>query len=405
MPYPFSGQLNQNEIFSALYNMIISIQTEAGNIKGTYGSLADLARVDGGMYGDTKIYIDTDVLETHPWGNDAEAGNLLNIDRPTDPSTQYIVVNVFRQVRLTIDNYLSKRAFYQEGQFAQFNAVLLGWLYDTKKVYDSRTYNSFIGCAKSSQTKENIELDLATLVGSATGEEKNRLRGQYIAQEIANLLVDMRDTTRDFNEYGYMRSFDLSEIRVVWNAKYLNEITKLDLPTIFHKDGLVDKMSNDFLPKRYFGNPIVSGDTPDSNLFTVDTTNHKATTKASTTLRAAKEYNTDTDGGHLFPADLVPAGIEISLGTDNKFTDDINGCFYIEDENVICKVMTELPPFISGWSVGTKFVNPRSLTENNYLTYSYNTLEILRGKPFITITEKASSSNVVEKASLFSKRK
>jgi len=393
MPYPFIGQLNQNEIFSSLFNMIISIQTEAGNIKGTYGDLSNLAKVDGGLYGDTKIYLDTDVLETHPWGADNEAANLLSLDRPANPESQYIVMNVFRQVRVTIDDYLSKRAFYQEGQFAQFNAVLLAWLYETKRVYDSRTYNTFVGTTKSSNTKENLEIDLATLVGSATGEEKNRLRGQYIAEFIANLLVDLRDTTRDFNDYGFMRSFDLSEIRVIWNAKYLNEITKLDLPTIFHKDGLVDKMSNDFLPKRYFGTPIVSGDTPSSDLFTVDTTNHKATTKESTVLRAAKEYNTDTDGGHLFPADLVPAGIEIALGTDNKFTDAINGCFYVEDENVICKIVTELPPFMSAFTVGTKFVNPRSLTENNYLTYGHNTLEYLKGKPFITISEKSSSSN------------
>jgi len=406
MPYPFSGQLNQNEIFNALFNMIISIQTEAGNIKGTYGGLAELAKVDGGLYGDTKIYVDTDVLETHPWGNDAEARNLLELDRPANPSTQYIVLNVFRQIRCTIDNYLSKRAFFQEGQFAQFNAVLLGWLYDTKRVYDSRIYNTFIGNTKSTNTKENLELDLATLVGTATGEEKNRLRGQYIAEAIANLLVDMRDTTRDYNDYEYMRSFDLSEIRVIWNAKYLNEITKLDLPTIFHKDGLVDKISSDFLPKRYFGNPIVGGDTPSSDLFTVDTTNHTATVKSNNVLRAAREVNSDeeigTTTGHLFPADLIPTGLVIPLGTDNKFTDDVNGSMYIQDDSVICKIVTELPPFMSAFSVGTKFVNPRSLTENNYLTYGHNTLEYLKGKPFITIVEKASESN---SARLFAKKK
>jgi len=246
MPYPFIGQLNQNEIFSALYNMIISIQTEAGNFKGTYGGLSDLARVDGGLFGDTKIYLDTDVLETHPWGGDDEAGNLLSLDRPKNPESQYIVMNIFRQVRLTIDNYLSKRAFYQEGQFAQFNSVLLNWLYDTKRVYDSRVYNTFIGTTKSSNDKENQEIDLTTLVGAATGNEKNRLRGQYIAEFLANLLVDLRDTTRDYNDYGFLRSYDLSEIKVIWNAKYMNEITKLDLPTVFHKDGLVDKMSSDF---------------------------------------------------------------------------------------------------------------------------------------------------------------
>lgn len=47
----FTGQLNPNEIFGALYNMIISQQVFSDNIKGTYSELVDKARVDGTLYG------------------------------------------------------------------------------------------------------------------------------------------------------------------------------------------------------------------------------------------------------------------------------------------------------------------------------------------------------------------
>ena len=50
----FTGQLRSNEIFAALYNMIISQEVFADNIKGT--DLVDEARVDGGHYGDTKLF-------------------------------------------------------------------------------------------------------------------------------------------------------------------------------------------------------------------------------------------------------------------------------------------------------------------------------------------------------------
>lgn len=63
MAYP---TLNQNKIFAALYNQIISIDTFADNIKGTYSELVDKARVDGGLYGDTKVYLSTDVLKSAP---------------------------------------------------------------------------------------------------------------------------------------------------------------------------------------------------------------------------------------------------------------------------------------------------------------------------------------------------
>ena len=101
MAYP---TLNQNKIFAALYNQIISIDTFADNIKGTYSELVDKARVDGGLYGDTKVYLSTDVLKSAPWGNDAEATNLLALHRPPQPKTQTITLDQFRQICLTVDN-------------------------------------------------------------------------------------------------------------------------------------------------------------------------------------------------------------------------------------------------------------------------------------------------------------
>lgn len=57
----FSGQLHTNEIFSALYNMIISQQVFADNVADNY-TMVDKAKVDGGLYGDTKLFYATDAL-------------------------------------------------------------------------------------------------------------------------------------------------------------------------------------------------------------------------------------------------------------------------------------------------------------------------------------------------------
>ena len=43
----YNGQLKSNEIFSSIYNMIISQQVFADNIAGTKSELVDAARVDG----------------------------------------------------------------------------------------------------------------------------------------------------------------------------------------------------------------------------------------------------------------------------------------------------------------------------------------------------------------------
>lgn len=351
----FTGTLNSNEIYSAIYNMIISQQVFGDNIKGGVGGLVDEARVDGGLYGDTKLYYATDVLKSHAWGNDAEASNLLALDRPAAPSCQKIVLNKFRQIRLTLDNYLTKRAWADEGAFGQFNSVMMGWVRETKKVYDTTTYNAFIGTASSSTGGQAVSIDVTTAVGATTGEEANRLEAQAIAQGIAKLMRSMKDISRDFNDYGYLRSYSEDEIKIIWNGDFVDKITNLDLPTIFHKDGLLE--FKNVLPARYFG-----------------TVNSGTKQGDGTTVRSLIEQ--DISGHHYFAGDLIGSSDTAPAGTS-----------YTVDADVICKVVVKLPPYMSAFEVGTSFYNPRSLTENHYLTFGHNTLEYLKNYPMITVSK------------------
>ena len=158
----FTGQLRSNEIFSALYNMIISQEVFADNL-GEHQTLVDKARVDGGLYGDTKLYYSTDVLKSIPWGNDADSEDLLATNRPASPECQAIHLDIFRQISLTVDNYLSKRAWATEGAFTSFNSIMLGWMKETKRVYDGTLYNVFIGTTKAEVQDKQFQLTYQVL--------------------------------------------------------------------------------------------------------------------------------------------------------------------------------------------------------------------------------------------------
>lgn len=122
----FDGKLNANEIFGSLYNMIISQQVFADNIKGTYSGLVEKFKTDGTLYGDTKLFYSTDAIGTEDWLGDNEAQNLLKIHRPADPDVQEVTIDQFRMIPLTVDNYLSKRAYSTEGAFNEVQSVMLG---------------------------------------------------------------------------------------------------------------------------------------------------------------------------------------------------------------------------------------------------------------------------------------
>lgn len=375
----FTGQLKTNEIFSALYNMIISQEVFADNL-GEHQTLVDKARVDGGLYGDTKLYYATDVLKSAPWGNDAEAANLLALHRPPAPECQAITLDVFRQICLTVDNYLTKRAWSTEGAFSSFNSVMLGWMRETKRVYDGTLYNVFIGTTKSAKAAQNIEIDLDGARGNAsTEEEANRLEVECLAQSIADLLVKMGDYSREFNDYEMLRSYAKDGIKFIWNSNYVNKVRKVDLPTIFHKEGLVDKFEEDILPSRYFGRAVAASDIGEGKIIGAD----GAYDSTKGTLRAAKEF--DYNDVHYFPGDaLATSGTYVAVVGGLEASD-----VYIEDANIIAKVVVKLPPYMSAFEVGTSFFNPKSLTENHYLTFGHNTLEYLKNYPFITLVKKS----------------
>ena len=394
---PFNGNLNSNEIFSAIYNMIISQQVFADNIKGTYGSLVERFRADGSLYGDTKLFYATDVLKSHDWANDSEAANLLSLDRPSAPKCQAITLDQFRQIRLTVDNYLSKRAWGDEGSFGSFNSVMLGWIGETKKVYDSTLMNAYVGTLVSGATVNTVNIDLGTGSGhplyNLTGVEKEQMTAMLIAGGLANLFTAMKDVSRDYNDYQFLRSYDLDDLLVVWNADYVNKIRKIDLPTIFHKEGLVDKFAEEVLPARYFGVVITSSNistysasTPTTNKPINSSTGAytPGSNHANGCVRSLveKDVTVSATAYHVFPGDEIPAGATIVASTG----DFLPGEVYFVTADIICKVIhKDAIKYMSAFEVATEFFNPRSLTENHYLTFGYSKPDYLRNYPVINV--------------------
>lgn len=364
----FLGQLNSNEIFAALYNMIISQQVFADNIADTASELVNMSKVDGSLYGDQKLYYATDILGSSEWGNDAEAANLLALHRPQAPEVQAIVLDQFRQISLTVDNYLSKRAWGTEGAFGSFTSVMEGWIGETKRIYEAKLFNSFIGTHTAAGVMQNKTV---TLPSDDNAEAENRLQAQTIARELANLYVALADAGRDYNDLGNYRSFSKGDMVVVWNSEYVNKINKMDVPTVFHKEGLMDDAFTHVLPGKYFGNVKTAGGTVSAS-------------GANLTIRTLveKDYNTVAPSHpdyvkslHIFPGDLIPAG---------KAYEAYEA--YDEDSTIIFKMYhKDAVPFMSAFETGTSFFNPKSLTENRYLTWGYNTLESLENYPFITV--------------------
>lgn len=359
----FAGKLNTNEIYASLYNTILRHIVFTDNIYSTKDTLMDMARIDGGLYGDQVLFTDLDIGATQEWLGDAEAPNLLSIQRNNTEVTQAVQLNQFRMTWLTTDNYLSKRAWSDENAFGKFTSALLQTLADSKRVHDASTYNVFIGTNETEVGKQEVEIMLPAEVSGEANvetEARNRIEAQAVATEMSNLIENLKDYTRDYNDYGYLRSYNPDDLVVVWNSEFVNRIRKTDMPTIF-KELSIDKFAQHTLTPRFFGKVnTTAGTAPASNI----------------SIRFLKE--TLVSGKNYFAGDLVPANYAYAANTT-----------YTEDPTIAFKVMHKKSvPYMVGFTTSTEFWNPRSLTTNHYTIWGYNDFEHLKGKPFITVRVK-----------------
>lgn len=378
--YPFNGNLNPNEVFGSIYNMILYQEVKYPNLADNYG-FVDKFKIEGSMFGDTALFYDQDVLSSRPWLGDLEAQNLLSVERPADPECQAIVLDKFRIIKTTLDSYLTKRAWSTESAFTTFNGIVRSLIGQTKKLYETTLINSYLGAVKGGATKSQYLIDITTGVGNATGEEKNRLEAQIIAQKIADLIVEMKDYSRDFNDYGFMRAYTEDELMVVWNSAYVNKINKLDLPTIFNKAGLMDKFEQHVLPARYFSE--ITDATNTANVTGLTVVGNQATIGST---YAGQPIITYVEGDfvdasqsnalvHKFPGEQLPEGATFTIG-DAGFVDD----------DVICKVITkDTIKYMAAFETATEFWNPQALVTSNMLIWGYADPDRLKGQPCVTV--------------------
>lgn len=388
--------LNQNIITAALFNMIISQQVFDNKVAST--ELADRFRVDGTLYGDTKLYHSFDIGSPEDWLNDEEASNLLALNRNKSGKTQTITMGIYKIISITTDQYLSKQAFMGEGTFAEYTSFLTGSLRKIKRVYDRSLINSKIGTLTPSTERCNIEI---TTPKGATIEETNRLEAQTIAAELCVLKADLEDNNRDFNALNYLRSYSSDELIAVWNVKKHAKLTKLDLPTIFHKDINAGGGFTEYdLPEKWFGKPATADLTLETSAS--ETVTNRISISGWYDVASGTEIELvqkpSDNAVFLWAGDAVPyKGQQYTDYVRNKqvtvtATTLPQEYYYVVDNSIaFVLVHASALPFMSGFETGTEFWNARSLTNNHYLIFGHNNLEFLEEYPRIVVRVKTSA--------------
>lgn len=364
-PTAFSGKLTENYVLSGIFNMIISQLVFADNIDLDEG-LVSLFRTDGTMYGDTKLYYATDIDKLWNFKEDTNRTVLTKMP-PKDPKVQAVVIDEFKQTGITIDGTRLKQAFMGADVYGQFCTVTIQWLRETKRVLDTKLINTFVGTVETEAENSVVEIKLPKEPTDSIVEEDHwyKLIGGIVGRAIGNVAIDLKDALRTYNDYGFLRAYDLGEFLLVWNKQYDNLINHLSLPQIFHKDGsLATGFRNEVINDIYFGDLLTEAGTADGK-----------------TVRTA--IDRVIDDRQYFPSDLLPEGT--AYEAYEAYTEHSD----FTDGAIICKLIHKRAiPFMSAMSIGTEFYNPKDLDRNHYLTWGYSKPTYLKNYPIVTFKAK-----------------
>lgn len=377
----FTGKLGQNkvlfsEVAGALYNMILNQTVESRTIGRGMATLLDEATRDVGLYGDRILKYFTDMLKVYDYDPDStDQLNVLKTYRPKPPICQEMVIDTAKFIPLTLDNYLTKQGFSDEATFGQFNDVMRSWLQNTKRVYLAKKYNVFIGTAYTEVGKQSVAI--TEVAGGDTNVEKEaaaRINGQTIAKTVADIVVSMtEDANRDYNDLGLEACFDKEDILMIWNAEKLNEITLMDLPTMYDSNEVLATLKQNIrrLPGKYFGTQVPADV---KTALTADGTNYRFVEQ------------TDVAGKTYMPGDLIPNGTVIRTAAGviqvpayaNEAKEGANDC-------LVKIVHKDAAPVLAGFETTTEFWNPSNLSTNDYLHFLFNSFDRFTGYPWVTV--------------------
>lgn len=367
----FTGALNTNEIYNALYNVRILFQKLAPQTvkRDEIVSLIDKAT---GMYGDTGLVQGMDIQGTYDFGMDAEAPKLLAINRNKTQKVEKYVINKWRQTDVTNDAYISKRAFLDEGTFAMFNGYIVGTLSKAMDAFESGFVKTGLGTYVSPVAACNITVTMPAADGT---EATERIRAARIRKKILDIKADMKDNQRKYNGYNFYASYDWDEFTPIFSTEYSNEVNALALYSTFNPEFIRTATEGRQWTPKWFG--------------TVVTAEGK-TTATNSTVYSMIEQNSDgttnfpltqdqlTAGTYrIFPGDLLP----------NSFDYKANEAYTVNTK-VIAKIFApEYVYYMTGYEQGESFYNPRSATTNHYLRKGFSDVQVSKFRPFFTLTE------------------
>lgn len=230
-----------NKFLGALTNLIAYSQVantmERGQVGEFVGSFQDI-NVENG---DGKVVLASDLLNV----KDLSGTSSLLESNPPTVDEQYVSVENYKVIPMTINRYLMRGAFVDENQLANFIGYLISMMQATKTAYLSEELIKEIEAyTPKQQATQVVEINTINTTGLADPmqlEAANRYNANAIQKAFIKVLQAMSFPTNKYNDLQYKEVIDFSSIKLVIKAEQDVDIVVDSLAYLLNSDKITDE--------------------------------------------------------------------------------------------------------------------------------------------------------------------
>lgn len=247
--------LSANRFLGALTNLIAYSQVANTTERGRVGDFVNSFQDINVENGDGKVVLASDLLNVNDLSG---TSTLLSSNLPT-VNEQYVSVENYKVIPMTINKYLMRGAFVEEDQLANFVGYLMSIMRTTKTAYLSEEIIKKLKSYEPTLETQKLTINTINTTGLTDPMQLNQAK-QYNANVINEALIDLLNSmafpTNAYNDLAYKEIIDYSSMKFIVRSTVNSKILVNSLASLLNSDKITEaqRWSETFVvPDEQFG--------------------------------------------------------------------------------------------------------------------------------------------------------
>lgn len=231
--------LSANKFLGTITNLIAYAEVANTLDRGRVGEFINSFQSRNVENGDGKVIRAADLLSAKDLGS---TSTLLETNLPT-VNEQYIPVENYKVIPMTINQYLMRGAFVDESQLATFVGYLQGVMEATKVATLSDAILTELAAYTPTQATQTVSVDMfdvSTLNDPAQREAAERYNAKALQKALINTLTAMGFPTAKYNDLGYKEIIDNRSLKLVVKQSENTDMVVDSLAYLLNSDKITD---------------------------------------------------------------------------------------------------------------------------------------------------------------------